>query len=70
MARGLGNQNMKKYHMWNLSHQDINNKVCFRSAPLGCIPQQCHAAVVQTRAFVSERTILILAKSFFHNLWC
>ncbi len=27
MARGLGNQNMKKYHMWNLSHQDISNKV-------------------------------------------
>ena len=28
MARGLGNQNMKKYHVWNLSHQDISNKVC------------------------------------------
>ena len=27
MARGLGNQNMKRYHMWNLSHQDISNKV-------------------------------------------
>ncbi|DBB00209.1 hypothetical protein WJX77_012186 [Trebouxia sp. C0004] len=26
MARGLGNQNMKRYHMWNLSHQDISNK--------------------------------------------
>ena len=32
MARGLGNQNMKKYHMWNLSHQDISNKVVI--APL------------------------------------
>lgn len=33
MARGLGNQNMKKYHMWNLSHQDISNKVSTLAPP-------------------------------------
>ena len=31
MARHLGNSNMRKYQMWNLSHQDISNKV--RSPP-------------------------------------
>ena len=59
MARGLGNQNMKRYHMWNLSHQDISNKVrsacCCRSAFLGCIPQQCHSVVVQKRVLMLLR---------------
>ena len=27
LARNLGGQNMKRYHVWNLSNQDISNKV-------------------------------------------
>ena len=27
LARNLGHQNMKKYHIWNLFNQDINSKV-------------------------------------------
>lgn len=63
MARGLGNQNMKRYHMWNLSHQDISNKVrsafCFWSASLGCLPLFAyhHSAVVQFKGFSGCCTI-------------